>query len=263
MGRRRGIIHSCAFRALDADQGTWATHESYRHGRTWCGKAKLFTEEERALRPSVASCPDCAKAMGKAKLAKLGERVRLEDATADIKALGHGFYFRSAYRFILDGVQRGWIVAESGWGGGWLLLAMAGPNDKGWRWNGGNVTPGRPSNSWDAKRVPAESLIQPIHYSARDAMACGAVRMAEAGKLLTTAEQLEAEERRKQEAAARDAERERERARLATEREQREALRLERLATWREALASLDGRADLTNLERAGLEAVKLLLPLD
>jgi uncharacterized Zn finger protein (UPF0148 family) len=85
--------------------------------------------------------------------------------------------------------------------------------------------------------------------------------MAEVGKLPTSEEQAEQEAERKADEAQREAEREAARAVAAKEREEREALRLERLELWREALASLDGRADLTNLEKAGLEAVKLLYP--
>ena len=84
----------------------------------------------------------------------------------------------------------------------------------------------------------------------------------ERGQLPTVAEMESALAKRKADEAEREAERAIERERLAKEREERESLRLERLATWRDALASLDERADLSNLERAGLEAVKLLFPI-
>ena len=70
----------------------------------------------------------------------------------------------------------------------------------------------------------------------------------------------------KAERKARDLERAAESARLAeerrVEREKQEALRLERVETWREALESLEARGDLSNLELAGLDAIKLLYPL-
>jgi uncharacterized Zn finger protein (UPF0148 family) len=91
---------------------------------------------------------------------------------------------------------------------------------------------------------------------------CGSTRVWEREKPFESVQEaqqakLDRKERERLEAIEREAAR----ATAAKEREEREAVRLERLATWREALASLDGRADLTNLERAGLEAIKLLYP--
>lgn len=135
-----------------------------------------------------------------------------------------------------------------------------------WNGHGGRVA-NDPPNRWDAERWPTEGehahkyKAWPVHYASKEAMAVAALDFRDSGQLPTLEEQAEREAadkaRREEEAAEREAMR----ARLATEREEREALRLERLAIWRDALASLDARADLSNVERAGLEAIKLLYP--
>lgn len=257
---RRSMTYCGIRRVLpDVEQGSFTGDSDYRYALTWCGDKKLSTERERGESLRLVTCPKCAAAIGKAKLAKLGGRVELE---RDEKPLS---YHRSSYRLLVDGAHRGWIACESGWGKGWHLYGLNGPGEYGdfkrlvYDGRYGN----KPTrwNASDALKTGKELDAWPVHFAARDAMAALAVAMVDAGKLPTAQELEEREERRKVERAAQEAESARLAEERRVEREAREALRLERLELWREALASLDGRADLTNLERAGLEAVKLLYP--
>lgn len=248
----------CGFRALlpDVEQGGFADDPTYRRGLTWCGDKKLFTERERAESLRLVTCPKCAAAIGAHKLAQMGGRVVLERMAEPLS------YDRSSYRLLIDGTHRGWIGTESGWGKGWSLYALPGEYDS---WRGfQNVSGERPqryhATGWAAR--DESHLFWPVHYAARDAMACAAIAALEAGKLPTEEEREAAKlerARRKAEQEAEAAERAKERQ---AERERQEAIRDERVETWRAGLESLEARADLTNLERAGLEALKLLFPI-
>jgi len=106
----------------------------------------------------------------------------------------------------------------------------------------------------------------PIHFASRDAMACAAIRYFDkfgpAG-LPTVEEALAAEERRKEERAQEEAEREERRKAAALAREAREKEEAERRDVARMALNDLETRIDLTNVERAGLAAIRKLLSME
>lgn len=65
--------------------------------------------------------------------------------------------------------------------------------------------------------------------------------------------------RRKQREEAERIEREAARVERERQRQADEEARQERIATWRLALESLEARGDLSNVERAGIEAAKAL----
>jgi hypothetical protein len=255
---RRGIYHRCAYKAPDPTTNYEGSGPEFsRRGIAYCGAVTFFKASERE--PSAAkraSCPKCAAALGKLILSRrYGERVRLEPAPAEVAKR-----FKSAFTFVLDGVPRGYIAAERGFGKGWDLYRLPYGKERSWRHWGDSITPARPGGPWGADKVPDDQPIQALHFGARDAMACGAVRAAEAGLLPTAEEQ---EERERERTAIREQE-ERERARHAEERaKEREAQRVEqeeRRSTAIAGLEELGARADLTNLERAGLEAALRLI---
>lgn len=259
MSRARKIVQYCAFRRLAEDQGGFANHERYRKVVTWCGDSPLMNERDRAASLKLATCPKCAAAIGKAKLAQLGGRVALERME---KPPG---YWRSGYVVSIDGVPRGLIGVANGWGERWRLHRL--PKPDAWNGTGAGVAVDPPQR-YDAERWPVEGehaaryVAWPVHHAAKEAMACVALTFCERGELPTLVESEAAEEALRVQRVADNAERERSReaSRLASI--ERENVRLERLAIWRDALASLDGRPDLTNMERAGLEAIKLLYPI-
>lgn len=253
MGRH--MHHRCAFKAL-LPTGYEKEGEDYLRGVTHCGSTSYFRAKEREAGAGLrASCPKCAAAAGKAKLASLGGRVTLSPAPENVASR-----FKSAYLVTIDGEPRGYVVAERGFGKGWELRRLPTARDLRFRTFGEEVGEGRPHNSWDMDQVPPERPLQPLHYSARDAMACGALRACEAG-LLPTAAEHEAQEA---EALARREAAERQRAAEAEEsarlRAAREAEAAERRATAREGLAELGKRADLTNLELAGIAAALTII---
>lgn len=248
----------CGFRAIlpDVEQGGFADDATYRRGLTWCGDKRLFTERERGESLRLVTCPKCAAAIGAHKLAQLGGRVELERMEEPLS------YHRSSYVLRIDGTHRGWIGTESGWGKGWSLYALPGEYDsyRGYQNLSGERPQRHSATGWAARNE--SHTFWPIHYAARDAMACAALAALDAGQLPT----LEEREAAKVERAQRKAEQEAEAAERAkerqAERERLEAIRAERVETWRAALESLDARGDLSNLERAGLEAIKALLPI-
>jgi len=242
----------------DVEQGTFADDATYRYAVTWCGGKRLSTEKERGESLRLVTCPKCAAAIGKHKLASM-PGVTLE---RDAEPLS---YHRSSYRLLVDGVHRGWIACESGWGKGWNLYGLPGPGDYGdFKRLLHDGRYGNRPDRFSAMRAAEEGKALdawPVHFAARDAMACLALDLLAKGRLPTAEEQEARVAERKMREAAEKAESERLAEERRIEREKQEAVRAERLATWRAALASLDERADLTNLERAGLEAVKLLYP--
>lgn len=255
MGRH--IHHRCAFKAIDPAETRPADNDGYLRGLTHCGSTSYFMPKERKPGAGLrASCPKCAAAAGKAKLATLGGRVRLEPAPENVARS-----YKSAWTVLIDGEARGYIVAEAGFGKGWDLMSMPTATDLrgGWRYHGNSATPRRP-NLYNADNVPPEQPIQPLHYGARDAMACGALRAYEAGLLPTAAEReaQEAEAQARRQAA--ELERERQREQDEKERTQRRAEAAERRATARDAMAELAARPDLTNLELAGIAAVLAII---
>lgn len=255
---RRSIYHRCAFKALVPT--TYEQTGDYLQGVAYCGKATHFKPAEREQGAAKrASCPKCAAALGKLILARrYAGRVKLEPAPEHVAKR-----FKSAWEFHLDGVLRGYIATERGFGNGWELYRLLPdevPAFDSWRVHGGRVHGDRPSGPWDADKVADETPIQPLHYGARDAMACGAVRAVEAGLLPTPAEQREAERQRLEREEASKLEREADRERRRKEAEQREAAHAEQVATAQQGLTELAARPDLTNLERAGVEAALTLI---
>lgn len=264
MGRSRGVYKTCAFRRWSPDQYPFADDPAKGMAETWCGERRLHDREKPFDSPRLATCPKCAQAVGKAKLAKLP---RLELVKREEPING---WQRSSYDVRIDGETRAYVSCDSGWGTHWNLYRLKGPEERHSSYMNGPRISGSRVDSFEGKRWlegghsdPDRVIFWPVHFTSKEAMAAAAWTAFERGQLPTVAEMESALAKRKADEAQRDAERAQERERLAKEREEREALRLERLATWRDALASLDARADLSNLERAGLEAVKLLLPLD
>lgn len=258
MGRARKVAQYCAFRRLAADQGGFADHATYRKVETWCGESPLMGERERAEPLKLATCPKCAAAIGKARLAALKGRVVLERMETPPS------YWRSGYVVLIDGTPRGLIGVANGWGERWRLHRIPKPDS----WNGlGAGVACDPPNRYDAQRWPVEGehaaryVAWPVHHAAKEAMAAAAWTFYERGDLPTLEEAAALEEAAKAARAVEEGEREARRLVARQEAERRESERLERVAIWRDALASLDGRADLTNMERAGLEAIKLLYP--
>lgn len=230
--------------------------DRYHRWASYCGshlllKPEQVTAEGLKRERLLSDCPKCAAAIGKAKLAQYGERVRLEKREPE-----HSWY-RSNYAIFIDGVERGLIVCESGWGKGWGLCAM--PNSGGYR---ERVSSGKP-NRWEARNFGDDRTFWPIHYAARDAMACAAVKAAEAGFMPTVAESMAQAEQRKAEKAEREAEAERSRLARAAERERQEEVRQTDVALARAALEALRGRPDLTNAEATGLASLAILAGLE
>lgn len=264
MGRRSGGYKHCAFRRWSADQYPFADDPAKGMADTWCGEKRLHDRAKPFESPRLATCPKCAQAIGKAKLAKL-PRLRLEKRAEPVNG-----YQRSSYDVLIDGELRGYVSCDTGWGTHWSLYRLKGPSESWSSYENGPCVSGKRVDQFDARHWlngghtnPESVTFWPVHYAAKEAMAVAALAAFERGSLPTYAEQeaeiAERKERERLDALERQAareERDKERARL-------EDIRLERVATWREALASLDARADLSNLERAGLEAIKLLYPID
>lgn len=118
--------------------------------------------------------------------------------------------------------------------------------------------------SYEAERWPTEGehvrLFWPVHWASKEAMAAAAYTAWQQGKLPTLAEQAAAEAQakldREAEAEARAV------ARKEAEARQVERYRVhsERLEAWSLAYVELAARVDLTNLERAGIEAAQMLI---
>lgn len=254
---RRGY-HYCGFRSLAADQRSFAGDSTHQLGFTWCGDESLFTATERADSLRLVTCPKCSAAIGKHKLKRLGGRVTLERIEKPRSA-----YIKSAYALAIDGTLRGYVEIENGWGKGWSLRALP-MTDKDYS----RDVIGKEPSRWDAKRwldgghsEPDRVTAWPVHYHSKEAMAIAGLKAMTQGLLPTPEEQ---EARAKEEQARRIAEeQEREANRIEREKE-RQALakeRSERVATAWLALADLDARPDLSNIERAGIEAIKRLIP--
>lgn len=237
----------------------WTPDQSARV-TTWCNDVTYMSLKERERPQREVDCPKCAAAIGKAHLAsRYAGRVELK-RPADLDEVGspwrstYGKVWKGAYEFHLDGVHRGYIVVDNGWGTAWELRSLnpyGDSEEKPW----GYIVSSSP-RKWNPD---SGGIFARVHSAARDAMACAAVKAVEAGLLPTRAE-YEAQRLANKE---REAKEEVERAALRVERDARlareEGIRQERLEAWRLALCELEARPDLTNLERAGLEAIKLL----
>jgi hypothetical protein len=259
--------HRHAFRRAAEDQRSWAGDSRYTLGETWCkdrADGSLFTADEMTAEARLdADCPKCSAAMGKAMLAKYGDRVRVVPIEAHKESEDYSIrYSRSAYEFHLDGVLRGYIIAEAGFGKGWRLCRVAGALDFAKtddRVTGDSIS-GRKPERYGSHKPGAGAPFRIVHFASRDAMACAAVKAAERGDLPTVAEQAERKAAGDAKRAEEAAQRERDRAAAAQRREEAERVRAERMTEAREGLASLWRRDDLTNLERAGVASAAGLL---
>lgn len=261
MGRRssRGGSY-CGIKAAlpESEQGSWAgeSDNGYKLARTWCGKQSLSTPRERGLSPRLVTCPKCSAAIGKAKLAKLG-RVRLERMAEPING-----YSRSSYELWIDDTLRGYVSHPTGWGGHWQLYRIKGPDERWSSYTNGPCVSGSMPHRWDAEKWDAANeshVFWPVHMGSKEAMAVAGLALHERGGLPTEAEQEAEHAKRHADKLERERKREREAEVRRIERERLAGVREERISTARAALESLEARDDLTNLERAGLEAIKAL----
>lgn len=262
MGRRSGGIKQCVMRALHGELNMGARAESdspYRYVKTWCGKTELMGERERALSPKLASCPKCSAAIGKAKMAALP---RLELVRRESPING---YQRSTYDVMIDGALRGYVSISNGWGEHWNLYRLKGPEERFSHYDNGPMISGSRLDSWQARAAleRGESFsFWPVHHASKEAMAVAAWHAFERGHLPTVADMEAARAERLAREAEREAESKAAAAKRAAEREREAELRLERVELWRAALESLGERGDLTNVELAGLDAIRKLLPI-
>lgn len=251
------VHRTCAFRRLKPgdDDSVYRMESDYQYTETWCGERRLMSSRERDKPQRHANCPACAKALGAAGLAKLPGRVELTKAPEGSEQAKR---YKSAWLFALDGVPRGWITNERGFGKPWDLELLPTARDS-WRGTGGSVA-GDPPPSYRPEARIDGATFHAIHYAARDAMAVAAVRAAERGELPTVEERAEREAaatlQREADERQREADRDARLARLEREAAERE----ERRSTAILALESLETRADLSNVELAGIAAMRALL---
>lgn len=260
MGRRRQQYSHCVPRRWSESQYPFEGNPEKGMADTWCGESKLWDRAKPFESPRIATCLKCAQAIGKAKLAQIANRVRIEKRETPLG------YDKSTYDVHIDGTLRAHVGIANGWGEKWYLAKVGDPADSVHWTNGrhGGVVSGSVVDYFGHERLSPETIFWPVHFAARDAMACAALTYWERygiGGLPTVEEARAAKAERKERERVEALEREAARETARKERERLEGIRLERVATWREALASLDARADLSNLERAGLEAIKLLYP--
>ncbi len=258
MGRRGGHKH-CGFKRLADDQRSWTNDERWSLGVSWCGEEKLFTPTEMEEPLRLVTCNKCSQAIGKAKIARAPGRVRLEK----VEPLG---YSRSTYELWLDGVHRGFVLIPAGWGMKWEAHALA--DTKGYSaWGYGENRSQGTADYFKAKghldRHGSEYHdVWPVHYASKEAMAAGMLALFDKrpSAFPLQWERDAAEAKRKADDEARRVEREAEAARYAAKRVEDKRIRDERLEAWRLAYADLAARGDLSNLERAGIEAAAALI---
>lgn len=266
MGRRGSrTSHSCALRRWSADQYPFADDLARGMADTWCGERKLWDRDKPFPPNRHAECPKCAQALGKVQLAKLSDRLRLEKREQPFS------YTKSTYDLWIDGVLRGHVCINNGWGEKWFAAKVEDPGkSSGWTHgrHGGRVS-GSVLGRYQAERLqPDAATFWPVHFAARDAMAVAALAYHDKAlakglpsPLSTLEEQAEQEARRKAQRVQEEEERAVRLEAARVERERNEGIRAERVEAWRLALVDLEARGDLSNLERAGLEAIKLLFP--
>ena len=261
MGRRGGW-KQCGFRHLESDQGSWADDAQYKKGVTWCGKAQLFSEADRAMNLRLVTCNKCSQAIGKHKLARVPRRVRLE---ALEKPLG---YMRSTYALHLDGAHLGFIQIASGWGVKWQANCLA--DDHGYTSYGfGEIrsvgTDDYYKGKDDLRRNPDNLNYHdawPVHFASKEAMAVAMLALYDRrpDAFPTQAMRDAATAKRKADDAACQLELEASRAERARLQAIADRMHNDRLEAWSLAYVDLAARVDLTNLERAGLEAARALI---
>jgi hypothetical protein len=183
-------------------------------------------------------------------------------------------YDKSTYDVFIDDVLRAHVGIANGWGEKWYLAKVGDPDEARHWTNGrhggrvsGSVIDYFEANAWlnGSHNAPESIIFWPVHYTARDAMACAALAYWDKYGVqgLPTVEEAKAAKEAKREADAQEAkEREARRIEREKERDLEDKARAERRTTWGAALAELEARGDLTNLERAGLQAIKALYPM-
>lgn len=263
MGRRGGW-KQCGFRRLLPDDGSSFSvgDRTYHKGVTWCGETKTFSKEEQEAPLKLTSCNKCSAAIGKAKLARSPGRVRLEKLE---KALG---YMRSSYALWIDGTHKGFIQIAAGWGVKWQLNALR--DEKGYSSYGyGETRSSGTADYFEAKGRISRTITEspdptgwPVHFASKEAMAVLALALFDHDPLTfpTQAQRDEAEAARLAKQEADKVERAASQARYEAQRIEDRRVRDERLEAWRLAFPDLLARDDLTNLERAGLEAAQALI---
>lgn len=264
MGRGRKQYTHCVPRRWAANQYPFADDTTRGMVEHWCGGTRVWDRDKPLESPRLATCLKCAQAIGKAKLAKLAPRLRLEKRETPLS------YDKSTYDLFIDGTLRAHVAIPSGWGEKWYLAMVGDPEkDKRQGWtsgrHGGKVS-GSIVDYFTAQhwKLDDEShLFWPVHFASRDAMACAALaywdRFGVVG-LPTLEEARAAEQARQEQRAEEEKERQAARERATVEREKRESLRLERVETAKAGLESLAKRGDLSNVEAAGLAAIEALL---
>lgn len=252
MARARAKYCGMKTEMPDVEQRSTSGDSGFRRVVTWCGDKAYMSHSDRAASLRLVTCPKCSAAIGKARLAKIGRGVRLERMAEPL------LYDRSSYALWIDDVHRGTVTIANGWGKQWALHTLS---DEMYGARGRCIS-GEAPDRWRAKSAldRNEALdFWPVHYGSKEAMAVAAVAMCDAGKLPTADETIARKAARDEAERIASIERADMRAQQAKENERLELERIERRDVWLEALASLEARSDLTNLERAGLEAIKKL----
>lgn len=217
-----------------------------------------MSEGKPSLRLRLASCPKCSAAIAKAKLARMPDIQIVRSETPANP------YCRSSYDVMIKGELRGYITCDSGWGASWNLYEL------------GEQRSHYVANYLTGKRVSGERIdyydwklqsgdnerrvFWPVHWASKEGMAVAAYAAWQRGMLPTLAEQAEAERVRREEAEAAKVERAAAQARYEAKRIEDRRVRDERLEAWRLAYIDLAARPDLSNLERAGIEAAQALI---
>lgn len=224
----------------------------------WCGEQMLWDKDKPFDGPRLASCNKCSAAIGKLKLANL-PRIEMRKHEKPMS------YMRSSYDVLIDGDVRGFIACESGWGTHWNLFQLREPHSHSFYDHGKKISGSR-LDHWDAQRWPTEGEhankyhFWPVHWASKEAMLVAAWHAFERGALPTVEQMAEAEAARLAKQEADRVERAASQARYEAQRIEDRRVKDERLEAWRLAFPDLLARDDLTNLERAGLEAAQALI---
>lgn len=222
-------------------------------GTTWCGATNgsrlpkdLNGEDPFAYARRMADCPKCAAAIGKARLAQIAGRVKVE--AAEVPTTSWGKKYRSLNKVIIDGVHVGWIVMQNGWGNPWTLHQLSRDDERDF---GSQISVEPSAYSTPGK----DNIFQRVHSASRDMMASAALRAYDQGDLPTVERMKQADEERRQRLAEEARQREIDREAARVERERKDGLRSERKQLALDGLKTAMLRSDLTNLEAAGLQA--------
>lgn len=261
MGRRSRQYSHCVPRRWAANQYPFADDKERGLVELWCGETRSWERGKAFESPRLATCLKCAQAIGKAKLGQLSARLRLEKRDVPLG------YDRATYDLWIDGTLRAHVGIANGWGEKWYL-AKATDGDTSYWTNGrhggqvsGSVVDHFNALSW-GEETKARAVFWPVHFAARDAMACAALAYWERHGVqgLPTHEESKALEAERKARDAQEAEaREVARAAARAEAERREAERLERMATARLGLEAWQAREGLSNVELAAIEALRAL----